>query len=98
MSQVPFDYDNLIIPEEHRQNLLTELDEFIRSKRLKSRIVNVKELLDVLWKRNVWLQTDEGKRVATILTKYPKEILDYYREYLSRPPKTSNGELVNFGI
>lgn len=96
MSQVPTDI-NLKIPEKHRQNLLTELDEFIGSKRLKSKIVSLKELLDVLWKRNV-LQTEEGKRIGTIFTKYRGEILDYYRVYLSHLPKISNGELVIFGM
>lgn len=97
MYQVRSDND-LIIPENDRQNLLTDFSEFIGSNRLKSRIVNLKELLDVLWKRNV-LQTEEGERVGIIFSKYSGEILNYYREYVSRRPRTSNlapnGELVN---
>lgn len=83
---------NLIIPEQYRQKLLTELDEFIGSNRLKSRIVSLKQLMDVLWKRNAF-QTEEGERVGTIFSRYPAQFLDYYRKYL-----TSNGELVNFSI
>lgn len=94
MYQVPSD-NNLNIPETQLQDLLTDLNEFIGSKRLKSRIVNLKDLLDVIWKRNVW-QTEEGERVAIIFTTYPGDVLNYYHEYLSRRPKKSNGELVNF--
>lgn len=56
MSQVQSDI-NLKIPQKHRRNLLTELDEFIGSKRLNSKNVSLKELLDVFRKRNV-LQTE----------------------------------------
>lgn len=94
MSQVSYDY-NFIIPEEYRQSLLTELDELIGSKRLKSRIVSLKELLDVLWKRNAFQTEECCKRIGTIFSKYP-EIMDYYLEYLSRTSNNTSSELVEF--
>lgn len=74
--------------------LLEEFDGFINSKRLKSRISKISELIDVLWKRNIFY-TDQ--HVSNTIYKYISNAnqRDIVRNYINI--LNSNGNVNNVG-
>lgn len=69
--------------------LLEEFDEIINSKRLRSRISQVSELVDILWKRNT-LQTDQNALVTICKYLVNSEQRQHTRSYIDSLNQTAD--------
>lgn len=97
----PYSIDKLQISSHLLNDLIDEFDAEINSKRQKSRIHKISELIDILWKRNLF-QANASETLAVIFNRIPhdsyQETIKNYIVYLNHGNQISNGAVNVYGI
>lgn len=90
----PHPIHKLQIPSHILHDLIDEFDVEINSKRLKSKINKVSDLIDILWKRNLF-QTNTNETLSVIFNKIShdsyQETIKSYLHVLSHENQMING-------
>lgn len=97
----PHPIHKLQIPSHILHDLIDEFDVEINSKRLKSKINKISDLIDILWKRNLF-QTNNSETLSVILNRIShnshQETIKSYLSFLSHENRMINGTENVYGM